>query len=128
MAFTAKDGRKFGNRQQMAAYNERSTTKATHEEPDGDEGEAEGEDVSEQPIGEVVAEHGPAHKIVIHHDHEGGKHRVHSHHGGKVHKSEHESADAAHMHAAHAAGLNAEEEPDGDEPIGAAEPAGIPGM
>lgn len=111
MAFKAKDGKAFGNRQQMKAYDERvpKGNGASHQEPDGDEpgaGQGEGDDVSSQSIHEVVQEHGPAHKIVTHHDHESGVHKVHSHHGdGKVHKSEHGSAEEAHDHAAQAAGL-----------------------
>lgn len=67
------------------------------------------QDVSHLPITEVVEEHGPAHHIAIHHDHEANVHHIESHHGDKenphVHHSEHESAEKAHHHAKMAAGL-----------------------
>ncbi len=78
-----------------------------------DEGEMEGEkNVSHMPIHEVVAKHGPAHHIVVHHDHEGGVHTKTSHHGmdGHHHHSEHGSAQEAHDHAMQAAGIGGETE------------------
>jgi len=59
--------------------------------------EADGESVSPE---EVVAEHGPAHTVAVHHDHENGKHKVISHHkDGHMHESEHATAAEAHEHA-----------------------------
>ena len=113
MAFKARDGKSFGNRQQMKAYDERvpKGKGASHAEPDGDEpGQGEGDDVSAQPIHEVVEEHGPAHKIVLHHGAE--DHKVRSYHGEPphhvVHRSQHPSAEEAHDHAAQAAGIGSE--------------------
>lgn len=107
MAFKAKDGRSFGNRQRMAAYDEREPKAEKKQEPEAEDGEQGGEDVSHQDINEVVAEHGPAEKIEMEHDHEGGSHSVTSHHGGKKHHSEHASAEEAHHHAGLAAGIHA---------------------
>jgi hypothetical protein len=48
----------------------------------------------------VVAEHGPAHKVVIHHDEATGRHTVTSHHkDGHVHTNVHEHAHNAHEEA-----------------------------
>ena len=132
MAFKAKDGKAFGNRQQQRAYDERAPKEQPEAKADGESDGGDGQDVSHQPIEDVVAQHGPAEKIELQHDHEGGQHHVHSHHGGKHHKSSHGSADEAHMHAAKAAGLNPEEqgEPqqyEAGEHEGAQE-YGIPGM
>lgn len=89
-----------------------------------------GEDISHMPIHEAVANHGPADKIEMMHDHEGGQHSVTSHHGGKKHHSSHGSASEAHEHAKVAGGADqddmANEGPDmgqGEEPTGK-----IPGM
>lgn len=78
---------------------------------------------AQQPMGEeapadVKAAHGPATEINIQHDHEGGRHHVHSKHSdGHEHQSEHGSAEEAHDHARE---LGTEGgEPDGDEqPMG----------
>ena len=64
-------------------------------------------------IKQIAAEHGPAHEVHMTHDHEGGVHHVHSMHpDGYEHHADHQSADEAHMHAAHAAGV---EVPEGKE-------------
>jgi hypothetical protein len=144
MAFKGKDGKNFGNRQQRDTYDRAKapmkTQGASHSEPDGDEpGQGEGDDVSSQPIQEVVQEHGPAHKIVLHHDHDAGKHHTITYHGEKehpvVHRAQHGSAAEAHDHAAQAAGLD---ELDAGEHLGGKNSAGatpssagdygIPGM
>lgn len=103
MAFTAKDGKPFGNRQKMNAYNDRAETKVKEPNITAEANEPEGDDVSHMPIEDVVAEHGPAQKIEIEHDHEAGVHKVHSHHGEKTHHSEHASMSEAHEHARKAA-------------------------
>jgi hypothetical protein len=128
MAFKAKDGKAFGNRQQMKAYDEREPKNGSetvhHNEPDGDE-------ASDQPIEEVVAAHGPAEKIELHHDDAAGKHHVTSHHGEHVHKAVKAGREEAHEHAKAAAGL--QPEPPQDEtsehtPVGAPSGGAIPGM
>ncbi len=126
MAYKAKDGKNFGNRQQQKAYDERPAKKESkapeHAEPDADDMG------SDQPIEEVVAQHGPADKIEMQHDHEGGKHTVTSHHGGHKHVAHHGSADEAHMHAAKAAGVTVPGEEQAMQPMGAMHEGGIPGM
>ena len=124
MAFTAKDGKPFGNRQQMTAYDERAPkkeakpTNEAHAEPDGDE--------VPQDIHEMVAQHGPAEKVEI--DHQEGRHTKTSHHGGKVHKSEHASAEEAHHHGMIAAGVEPGQQEQQPAMAGASQPGGIPGM
>ena len=64
-------------------------------------------------IKQMAAEHGPAHTVHIAHDHEAGRHDVHSMHpDGHEHRATHSSAMHAHHHAMHAAGLNPAEEKD----------------
>ncbi len=65
---------------------------------------------SNQPIEEVVQQHGPAEKMEIEHNHAAGQHHVTSHHGGHTHKATHGSAAEAHHHAARAAGVNPDEQ------------------
>lgn len=60
-------------------------------------------DVSEMPIQDVVAEHGPATHMFSEHT-EDGNHHVHSVHGKKHHHSDHESHGAAHQHMGEAMG------------------------
>lgn len=134
MAFRAKDGKPFANRQQMNAYDERSASpkdKDQHgqtmqdEQHESEGGEMEASDI---PIEEHVAEHGPAEKVEI--SHSEGKHTKTSHHGGAKHVSHHESAEEAHQHGMMAAGVG-HEEPDGDEQPAMAGGGGegaIPGM
>lgn len=132
MAFKAKDGRQFGNRQQMKAYDERgSKSEDKHGQTMQDEHDEAmgGEEASSAPIEDHVAEHGPAEKVEIYHGE--GKHTKVSHHGGAKHVSHHDSAEEAHQAGMTAAGVG-HEEPDGDE---AAAPAmagagdgAIPGM
>jgi hypothetical protein len=72
---------------------------------EGDEhnGEMNEENGKEEHEGEqhpVVAEHGPATKVVIHHDEKSGRHTVTSHHAdGHVHMNVHEHAHKAHSEA-----------------------------
>jgi hypothetical protein len=93
MAFPAKDGKKFSNKDSQRTHDRMSSAKsavaAPEGEPDGDEGGAE----------QVVAQHGPAHTVHIAHDHEMGVHEVHSeHHDGHHHVSQHGSVEEAHEH------------------------------
>lgn len=132
MAFNAKDGKAFGNRQQMKAYDERAPKKSKpaeqggevqHNEPDGDEAES-----SDMPIHEMIAQHGPAEKVEI--SHSEGKHTKVSHHGGRKHMSEHASAEEAHHHGMMAAGVEPAEQEEA-QPVmsgGAMQEGGIPGM
>jgi len=105
MSFKAKDGKPFGNRQQMKAYDEREPKKemkaAARTAENGEAGS--GDEAMPEDIHEMVAQHGPAEKVMI--EHHEGKHTKTSHHGGKVHKSEHASAEEAHQHGMMAAGV-----------------------
>lgn len=137
MSFKAKDGKSFGNRQQQTRYDEVKSAAPKEEKSaagpkdddmssattdHGDDSGGSG-DVSSQDIGEVVGQHGPATDIHITVSPEGGA-TVESTHGGKKHKSQHGSADEAHMHAAKASGLNP---PAAEQPMGQ-EMGAIPGM
>lgn len=114
----AKDGKKFGSKFRMNRYESQHT-------PTGPGPRAQAHEINGMPeeqeekmeeevhpgihdeIQQVAAEHGPAHEIHMTHDHEGGVHHVHSVHGdGYEHHADHQSAEHAHTHAAHAAGLN----------------------
>jgi hypothetical protein len=74
----------------------------------------EGEENSGEDIKSVVAEHGPAHHVEIHHDKATNKHHVHSKHGEEEHEhhSVHDSAEEAHEHAGEAMGTNSDEPED----------------
>jgi len=88
---------------------------------------------TEASIEDHVAEHGPAHHVVHHHDEESGSHHVSSHHGdGNVpHHSVHDSHEAAYAHMGKAMGVGVKDQesagPEAAEREGMAE-AGIPGM
>jgi hypothetical protein len=125
MAFKAKDGSHHHSASRAAFHDKMAADKAagdgakdgaveTKPKGDGADGMEDGEDVSHMPIHEVVAKHGPAEKVEMEHDHEGGKHTKTSHHGGKKHVSEHENAAEAHEHGMMAAGVN-EETPDEED-------------
>lgn len=128
MAFRAKDGRAFGNRQKMQAYNDRSSPKsepkskargespqeAARERPAAGEDYAseydppvDENDIANQNIADVVRSHGPANRIEITHD--GDLHNVVSTHGTHVQHSSHPTMAAAHVHAGDAAGLSPDE-------------------
>jgi hypothetical protein len=102
---TSHDGVLHGNTQMVDRYDEahgKKRPKMTGGESGGAH-EPEGHD----EIKQVVDEHGPAHKIIIQHDHDGGEHHVTSHHeDGHIHKQMHDSATMAHAHAAHAGGVS----------------------
>lgn len=126
MAYESKmePGRKFQNIQHGKTFDRvRSEEKASkkskpakHEEPDGDE---------EQPIHEVVAEHGPADKTEI--EKEGDAYTVHSHHGGHKHSSHGHSIHEAHAHSMMAHGAEPEMESEPEEESQAMPMAGGPG-
>lgn len=112
MAHTASDGKQFTNRPPMMQHerslaakkpNPLQSPQAENQEPDGDE----------SPEG-VAQAHGAATEVHVQHDHEGGKHHVHSvHPDGHEHHSEHGSAEEAHDHGKSLAMSHGE--PDGDE-------------
>jgi hypothetical protein len=117
MAFAAKDGKKFGNRQKQKAYDEaKAPAKDESNTPT-----AEPEDSGD--IQSFVAANGPADEVTMKHDDDSGEHEVVSSHRGKKHKSKHASRDEAHMHAAQAAGLQPRQD---SQPM--QQPMGIPGL
>jgi hypothetical protein len=129
--FTAKDGKHFGNHEMGRHYDKTRPEPKTKAKEDEGEGEVERED-SDMPMGDVVAEHGVAHKSEIKAD-EDGEHTVTTHHeDGHKHVSHGHDAHSAHMHSMHAmTGEEPEgmehEEPDGDEGEEEEAPM-IPGM
>ncbi len=109
-------GKKFGNIFAGRKYDEQHSEDGVHtlgeekpeheaaETPEFEAGEHEGaKEGEEQHEGEehpVVAEHGKAHKVIIHHDHEAGRHTVTSHHkDGHMHTVTHDAAHKAHDEA-----------------------------
>jgi hypothetical protein len=91
---------------------------------EGDEhnGEMNEENGKEEHEGEqhpVVAAHGPAHKVVIHHDEKSGRHTVTSHHkDGHMHTNVHENAADAHKEASDLAGVPPAGKEGNEEKIG----------
>ncbi len=92
-------GRNFGNHEINAA-SRRGAMKPAMPKPEPGQGE------EEQPIEDVVREHGPAEHV-----------EIHSHHkDGHVHKSVHHHHDSAHQHISHAMGEHQQHaEPDADD-------------
>ena len=77
---------------------------------------------TETPIGDHVAEHGPAHSLM--HMEDGGTHHVSSYHGDAemgqddhphAHHSQHKSHAAAHEHMGQAMGVEGAAEPEDEE-------------
>jgi uncharacterized protein len=119
MAYKAKDGKRFANHQAGRYYDNVKNPVAAEEakgepqqEPDGDEG-------GEQPIEDVVAQHGPAHATHIQKDEgEDGSYSVHSEHeDGHKHSSHGHDIHSAHKHSLKAHGAD-EESQDEQEPEG----------
>lgn len=119
-------GKKFGSIFAGKHYDENHTDDGMHSEspeheaketPEFEAGEHEGvvedkaknegeENDEEHP---VVAEHGKAHKVVIHHDHEAGRHTVTSHHkDGHSHSNVHPTDHEAHKEGRKLAGVPAD--------------------
>ncbi len=102
MAFEASDKQKFTNLPPMRQHQRGLDRAAKMKDPlkmpggGGAMGEPDGDEESPE---ETVAAHGPATHVDIEHDHEAGKHHVHS-----VHKdmheteSDHQTPEAAHDH------------------------------
>ena len=102
-------GKKFGSIFAGKKYDENHTEDGMHSEspeheaketPEFEAGEQEGAKEHEGEEHPVVAEHGKAHKVIIHHDEASGRHTVTSHHkDGHVHTNVHEHAHKAHDEA-----------------------------
>lgn len=148
--FKAKDGKRFGSIFAGRKYDENHSEDGVHSEggkpspeheaaetPEFEAGEQEGavEHEAEQHEGEehpVVAEHGPAHKVVISHDEKSGRHVVTSHHSdGHVHSAVHKTKHDAHKEAQKlAAAEEMEQKPKTEEHSEAGESDGfqMPGL
>lgn len=116
MAFKSKDGSEWTNASAARKQDMRGDSKPLGKvaAPVADEPETDTE--SQEPSA-VVAEHGPAHQVLI--THKEGSHKIKSKHkDGHTHESEHTSAEDAHMAAKQLAGVGesaAPEDETGDE-------------
>ncbi len=106
---SSHDGKLHGNLQMIERYDESKGKQKKPKETGGESG-GEHEAGGHDEIKQVVAEHGPAHKVVMTHDHDGQHSTVTSHHDdGHVHTAHHDGedhAEMAHAHAAHAGGVS----------------------
>jgi hypothetical protein len=144
----SKDGQKFHSFGRAALHDSMSHRSSTAVgqpslggKPNVSAEHTQGAD-SKEDIHQVVEEHGPAHTIHHHHDHEANMHHVVSYHGehtpekpeghGFTHHSTHPSHVEAHQHMGHALGIGHEEsespEYESAEREGAEEASNIPGM
>lgn len=119
MSFKSQDGKKTSmNRQIVRRYDDVQANRAKEGQDKvkvGGSKEAEGNDVSDQDIHEVVENHGPADKVEVEHDHAGGHHKVVSHHGDVKHESDHATAEDAHDHAKVCAGCDSDMNDEDDD-------------
>ena len=107
------------------SVNSNSFTKGMHQEEGSPEAHEDAQESRTDEHGEsiapeeVVAEHGKAHTVTVHHDHTANKHHVMSHHAdGHMHESNHESAMEAHEHAQKLGSDAAEAHEDADKEVG----------
>ena len=135
--YTSKSGKKFGSIFAGRRHDADHTEDGMHSEgeahekaetPEFEAGEQEGAvehkaEGEEQHDGEehpMVAEHGPAHKVVISHDEKSGRHVVTSHHkDGHVHSNVHEHAHKAHDEARQLAAVPPAGKEENEEHMGA---------
>ncbi len=111
MAYKASDGTPFTNAPQMRAHNQKITVQPAvgRAKPEARQEIDNEREMPAQDPSEVVAEHGPAHKVEISHDED--KHTVTSHHkDGHSHTSEHASKAEAHDVAKTLDGTDQEQE------------------
>ena len=97
----AKETPEFEAGEQEGAKEHEGVEMNEGKEHNGETNEREGDEGDEMhETHPVVAEHGPATKVVIHHDEKSGRHTVTSHHAdGHVHMNVHEHAHKAHSEA-----------------------------
>jgi hypothetical protein len=122
MAMNAADGTRHHSASRARLHDEMSQRKKQHEpghmvdhseEPKLDASK----DVSHMDMHDVVAKHGPAEHIHMHHNDDEGVHTVHTHHAeGHHHHSEHDSREAAMDHAKIAQGTDSEDMEELTEP------------
>ena len=99
----SEDGMHTEGKEEM--HEEKPMVGEAREEMNEGEKEKEQEEKTGEEQHPVVAEHGPAHKVVISHDHKAGRHTVQSHHrDGHMNTSNHEAAAEAHEEARKLAG------------------------
>lgn len=103
---TSKVGADGFSKKSQPSVDSTSSTKGMHlgggspeEHDENAEGHTEENGEAKAPE-EIVAEHGKAKSVHVHHDHTNGKHHVVSHHeDGSMHTSDHDTAEAANEHA-----------------------------
>ena len=122
MAFESKvtPGKKFGNGFKQKKYDEmhgkggamETAVHESNESPEFEKGEQEGAKEPNEGGGHpVVAEHGKAVEVHIHHDHTKGKHHVHTkHEDGHTNMSEHQTPEEAHSEGGKLAGVSVKDE------------------
>lgn len=116
-----KFGSKFAGRRYDSFHGGDENMDAKHEAAETPEFEAgEKEGAEEKDMHPVVAQHGKAHKVHIHHNHAQGKHHVTTmHEDGHVNESDHETPEEAHSEGMKLAGVQTPEA-DKEEPRDAA--------
>lgn len=122
MAFKAKDGSLHTNHSTMKNADMRFGAKSAPAAISQADGMGDEDEMMDQPEdGAAMAQqHGPATEVRIHHDHEQGKHSVHtSHPDGHESDTEHASPDEAHKFASDAAGVGGESPADDAGGMGA---------
>ena len=102
----AKETPEFEAGEQEGAKEHEGVEANEGDEHNGEMNEEQGNEEHEGEQHPVVAEHGPAHKVVISHDEKSGRHVVTSHHhDGHVHTNVHENAADAHKEGSDLAGV-----------------------
>lgn len=119
MAFPDKTGKMHHSASRARLHDNMAADKAkpAMEKP-AEKVEGEEHQGDDRDIKDVVAEHGPAHEVHVHHDHEAKTSHVISHHGEHKHEKHfdgEEHVEEAHDHAHAAAGGEPDEEGDEEE-------------
>lgn len=122
MAFKSKNGQSYGSayvaKRKDRAHDE---TNAKHEAGESKQFEAGEQEGAKEGVdsNDVVAQHGKARKVIIHHDHEGHKHHVTTHHeDGHVNESDHATPEEAHAEGDKLAGVSPDIESENEEQRG----------
>jgi hypothetical protein len=115
----AKESPEFEAGEQEGAKEHEGVEANEGDEHNGEMNEETGKEEHEGEQHPVVAAHGPAHKVVIHHDEKSGRHTVTSHHkDGHMHTNVHENAADAHKEASDLAGVPPAGKEGNEEKIG----------
>lgn len=103
MAFKAKDGSAFTNRDSMKSHDMKSMAKSPAPQVEPQDSEESSEPEGAQDGAVMAQQHGPAAQIDIQHSE--GAHTVHvMHPDGHSHESQHPTPEAAHKFAGDCAG------------------------